>query len=319
MGAQINWPSELHLLGPIQIGPQVVIFPLVGDGDAAGCLTLDEAQSKGKVVIEEQKEGEAVAEIDVTVLDGLPVLVLEGELLEGALQNRVVNITLLLPPGKHKVPVNCVESGRWHSKGGTRQWYANKGGTQRSEREFEATGTTLDSDIRRRKMHSSVTSMRATGRARSDQSTTWDAIDTKLSATAVSAPDSDLLDLHEERWESVQDTVQAAAPVERQVGAVVAVGGEIVAMEVFGDPASWSKVWRKVMSGYVSEGMDRTAKGPQATEHAAVAFARAAAAGDWQTAPSSVGRGVHETLDGQQTGFRLRDGGVVRHAVVFAA
>ena len=45
----------------------------------------------------------------------LPVLIVEGEELVGALQNRVLNATVLLPAGKKtKLRVCCVERGRWH-------------------------------------------------------------------------------------------------------------------------------------------------------------------------------------------------------------
>ena len=44
-----------------------------------------------------------------------PVLLLDGEELIGAKQNRVVNLTILAPPKQVIViPVSCVEAGRWH-------------------------------------------------------------------------------------------------------------------------------------------------------------------------------------------------------------
>lgn len=318
MGMNINWPSELELLDPIQIGDHLTLFPLAGGGDAPPCVTLEEAQAKGQVVIEEQAEGEAVREIDLTVLGLQHVLVLEGELLEGALQNRVINMSLLLAPGKHKVPVNCVESGRWRSKRMTRNWYAEKSQRRRHEREFEATGTSLDTDIRRQNLRSSVASMRRYGRADADQCNTWSAIEAKMQAAEFQATDGDLLQLHESRWHSVDDLLKDAHPQDRQVGVVVAVGGRVVAMELLADAHSWRKVWRKLTSGYVGESMDHRGHSKPVSKAAALRFARAAAAAPWQATPCPVGEGVHETIEGQLTGFRLRDGDTVRHAVIFA-
>ncbi|GEM_PF-2099719 len=318
MGIDIKWPTNLHLLDPITPVAGLAVFPLVGKGKAPNALTLDEAQEQGKVVIEEQKEGESVPEVELEVLGDVPVIILEGELLEGALQNRVVNITLLLPPGKHKVPVNCVESGRWHAKGHTRQWYAGKSQRVRKAREFEATGTTLDADIRRRKMRSGVRSMRRTGKASANQSVTWDAIDSKLTRNTMRAADNDLLELHESRWDVLNESVARLEPVRGQVGAVVAVAGRVVAMEVVGDPASWRKVWRKVLVGYVGEGLDYSVRSRPVDTETAARFAENAGHAGWQKTPSPVGRGTHETLDEQLTGFVLRDGDTVRHAVVFA-
>ncbi len=48
----------------------------------------------------------------------LPVLLLDGEHLEGAMQNRVLNATVLAAPEHETViPVSCVEQGRWGYRG----------------------------------------------------------------------------------------------------------------------------------------------------------------------------------------------------------
>ncbi|MCB1098772.1 MAG: hypothetical protein KDN22_24580 [Verrucomicrobiae bacterium] len=48
----------------------------------------------------------------------MPLLALEGEELEGAKQNRVLQTTVLLAPGTvTRIPVNCVEARRWNYSG----------------------------------------------------------------------------------------------------------------------------------------------------------------------------------------------------------
>ena len=45
------------------------------------------------------------------------VLLYDGEELLGAKQNRILNVTVLVPAASEKtVPVSCVEEGRWHAR-----------------------------------------------------------------------------------------------------------------------------------------------------------------------------------------------------------
>ncbi len=60
-------------------------------------------------------ESGRVPEIKVLNTGERPVLIIDGEELVGAKQNRTVNISLLIPPAADViVPVTCVEAGRWN-------------------------------------------------------------------------------------------------------------------------------------------------------------------------------------------------------------
>jgi ARG and Rhodanese-Phosphatase-superfamily-associated Protein domain len=68
-----------------------------------------------KFKVTEINDGGHVPEL--TVLNGLDadVLILDGEELVGAKQNRIVNTTLIIGRMREVViPVSCVEQGRWH-------------------------------------------------------------------------------------------------------------------------------------------------------------------------------------------------------------
>ena len=77
-------------------------------------LTLDEALEREALVITEVNEGGSVAELKVANRSDQKVLLLDGEELVGAKQNRVLNVTILIAPQSETViPVSCVEQGRW--------------------------------------------------------------------------------------------------------------------------------------------------------------------------------------------------------------
>ena len=97
---------------PLRHGPLTVI-PLTADpAPEPDWLTLGEAGDA--VVIEEVSHGGHVPTLVVTNTADRPVLLLDGEELVGAKQNRVLNTTVLVARGARlDIPVSCVEQGRW--------------------------------------------------------------------------------------------------------------------------------------------------------------------------------------------------------------
>jgi hypothetical protein len=79
--------------------------------------TMSEGINNGLVKITEIDESGSVPTLSITNNGDLPVLLFDGEELEGAKQNRILNTTILIPEhSKHKIPVSCTEEDRWHYK-----------------------------------------------------------------------------------------------------------------------------------------------------------------------------------------------------------
>jgi len=75
-------------------------------------LTLDEAGDD--VVVTEASGGASVPTLEVSNAGDRPLLLLDGEELIGAKQNRVLNTTVLVDAHSTvTIPVSCVEAGRW--------------------------------------------------------------------------------------------------------------------------------------------------------------------------------------------------------------
>ena len=103
--------------GPVTHSGHLAVVPLLDrEGTASPPFydTLKDAVGAGVARVTEISEGGSVPEL-LVVNDGpRPVLLVDGEELVGARQNRIVNITLLVPAhGKLHIPVSCVEAGRW--------------------------------------------------------------------------------------------------------------------------------------------------------------------------------------------------------------
>src|SRR5688572_21752252 len=90
--------TVIPLLGPLLSEPE--------------WLTLGEAT--GQVRITEVNEAGSVPTLTVENLGERPILLLDGEELLGAKQNRILNTTVLVAAhATVEIPVSCVEQGRW--------------------------------------------------------------------------------------------------------------------------------------------------------------------------------------------------------------
>src|ERR1017187_9446955 len=125
MSSNTQIPTIAHELGSIPVGDPthfggLTIFPLFRNGPASaepGYTLLEEAIGRGTARVTELGAGGSVPELRFENLGETPVLLLDGEELVGAKQNRALNLTILAPAKQVIViPVSCVEAGRWHAE-----------------------------------------------------------------------------------------------------------------------------------------------------------------------------------------------------------
>jgi hypothetical protein len=97
----------------------LTVFPLAASRafDSTDYLSAGEALERGALTISE-KEGGEVSMLVVENTGKRPILLLAGEILLGGKQNRILEHDLLLPArsGPVRVPVYCVEHGRWSGR-----------------------------------------------------------------------------------------------------------------------------------------------------------------------------------------------------------
>ena len=80
-------------------------------------MLLEEALEQKCARVNEVSQSGSVPELKFTNDCERPVLLMDGEELVGAKQNRILNLTVLAPAGKTIIiPVSCVEAGRWQAR-----------------------------------------------------------------------------------------------------------------------------------------------------------------------------------------------------------
>ena len=100
-------------LGFAQTFRNLTVVPLVrrsrasGEDEAPPYLTLDEAIARELLFIRELPGAASVPELQAENRGNLPVLLVDGDQLVGAKQNRIINLTILVPPGKTIVDISA--------------------------------------------------------------------------------------------------------------------------------------------------------------------------------------------------------------------
>jgi len=249
-------------LGPRQVHKALTVWPLVhaGDGPPPGpdYAALGQALEDGHVQVDEVDGGGVVPYVRVTNRGGRAILLLFGEELRGALQNRVANASFLVPARSELVvDVSCVEAGRW-SRG------AGRGG-------FAASGEVLAQQMRQG-MARHVAASRARGeRFGADQSEVWDAIDERLGRARARSSTRAYADYLGTRRSELDDVLRAFRPLPGQVGFVAMCGGAVVGLEAIGRPEVFAHHFAGLLRSYAVDALDAGEAGAR-REAVATAF-----------------------------------------------
>lgn len=117
--------GDVRISGPYVHENLAVYLLHRASADPQEYLALDEGLKSGSVQVSE-KEQEQVSQLLVENRSDLPLFIQEGDRLQGGKQDRIVGISLVVPPksGKVPVPAFCVEQGRW-ARGSQGDGFAN--------------------------------------------------------------------------------------------------------------------------------------------------------------------------------------------------
>lgn len=283
-------------LGERQRYRGITVYPLtLAEVEGVEYLTLGDAMERHLLTVTEVSQGGSVPELKVTSSAQLPVLLLDGEELAGAKQNRVLNTTVLVPAGSSIViPVSCTERGRWSYDGPL----------------FRESGTVMARHARARKLHSVSESLACNRRFVSDQSQVWGDIDGMQMAACVASRTSAMRDVYEAKEDELADALSSFPLVEGQAGLIVELDARPVGMDLLSRPAAYARMHAKLTKSYVMEALlaRRRKRTETATDGDASARAfLAAAMGCSEQCYESVGLGED---------FRYRDGVIAGSALV---
>ena len=229
-------------LGPTAAAADLAMFPLVAPGAREpGYVTLQDAILAGHARVTETSEAGSVPELRLVNDGPRPVLIVDGEELVGAKQNRIVNITILVPARSAlTIPVSCVEAGRWSAQ----------------SHEFASADRAYHASGRRAKVEQVSASLRSSSSRRSDQGAIWDEIQAKSARMGAVSSTGAAAAMFETAHARLETFTKELRPADGQVGAVFAIRGAIVGLDAFDSPRTWARVMPGLVRSYGLDALD---------------------------------------------------------------
>jgi hypothetical protein len=240
-------PIEKYLAEPLVVvepdvsGP-LAVFPLLGPEPRQHYVSFAEARSRG-VRIDELEARASVNDLVIQNPAAEPVLLYEGEEVLGAQQNRTFDVTVLVPAGaKLRVPVSCVERGRWDS-------------SRHAEPLAPAPQATYP-ELRREKNRQARGRVLAGQEARSDQSLVWADIDVKSRRHGVHSQTDAMHDVYEGRRHAILTLSGAIRRRDGQLGALVAIAGRFVILDFVSRADVFAALHKPLVQGYTLDALE---------------------------------------------------------------
>lgn len=291
----------------------LTLFPLLAPGaaDLPYDLLVD-AVAAGTTSIGEVGQG-TVPSLQAKNTADRAVLVLDGEQLIGARQNRMTNRSILLPAhSTTEIPVYCMEQGRWHFESDAMQPAPqhSPAKVRRRARETEARHAVAGG--------SSPLSM-----LREAQGDVWNDVAETLHAMGASSSTRDLDAAFTASVQRMDEWLGAFPRDAGQVGLLAFVAGAPLGMDVIGAPRLYERLHDRLLRGYIMDAFEHGHRaGTGATARPAPAVEQAQAfldvvRGAARAEAPTVGLGTYHVLSGAVVGGELLDGGRVAHLSAF--
>jgi hypothetical protein len=250
--------SDYRISGPA-VHENLAIYLVHGSSRAGPVpLTLEEALAKGVARVHETG---SVNQLDIENLGGDEIFVQSGDMVKGGQQDRVLTVSLLLPPRSGRIAIAsfCVEQGRWAARG------------KEDVKTFSSASTAVPSLGAKIAMKAPPAPSRTTARVDDTtgtrQTEVWKNVEGfqhKLSdnvGAPVAAPQSQTslqLALENKKLRDAQTTyVKALQPAgekeDNVIGYVFAVNGKLNSADIYPSNGLFRKMWPKLLASNATE------------------------------------------------------------------
>jgi hypothetical protein len=262
-----------------------------------------EAAIKGELLrVTEVSQSGSVNELLVLNGSDQHVFLMDGDILLGAKQNRVLNTSVLLPPrSKIRIPVSCVERGRW-------QYHSPA---------FRSSDFVAPTFLRSEKARQVSSSLKSRKSRQANQGEIWKGVDRHTRAHGVASPTDSLADIYARKEAEFRAFVEQFRPDPGANGMAVFRGNSLVSVDLFNRREIYAEYFPKILRGIASDTLLAETRSPAPGNaeacYRAVEFIDALEAVEGAEFPG-VGVGTERRFEtAEVTGFELKQGKFMVH------
>lgn len=227
LGALLSAPWTV---GDPDVVGSLAVFPLFGGPTGLTLVPFSAALSSG-VKAKELPEGASVRDLLIENPTSSLVLLLDGEEVLGAQQNRVFDGSVIVPAASEvRVAVCCVERNRWDGR--------------RRHEAFRASSQVSHPQLRRTMERSRSEERRAS------QRDVWDHVATMLEETGTASGTSAMADVYGGLADRLDRARESVCLHPGQRGVVAFVGGRFAALDWIACPDAFAELHPRIVRGY---------------------------------------------------------------------
>ena len=270
--------------------------------DSLKYISSESAIKRKCIEVREVHESGSVNHLQVINTSEDCVFMMDGDILVGAKQNRVLNTSVYISPKSSTViPVSCVEQGRWRYQSST----------------FTSGSYTAPAFLRSAKSSTVHANLKSYNMPASDQGEMWNRVSEYQLASSVSSPTSSLSDVFDTRANDFEAFTASFTPAPGANGCAIFLEKDILSLDVFNRGDVYGEYFVKLLRGTAAEAFYMKKKRGTLKETEAV-FKTQDFFDRYEELPfesfPGVGAGREERFRGEQsTGFALTVDGVVVH------
>jgi len=227
------------------IGHQnLTLVPLIGPSSLLDYILAAEAIQKGMLTVREVDQSGNVNVLIIENHSDKRILLLDGEELIGAKQNRILNTTVFLEINiTQKIPVSCVESGRW-----------------RHVSEKFTSGIYAPPMMRNHKSQVVSRNLEECGLPVSNQGQVWDDVENYVQHSKAASSTRAMRDAIDHQSVSLNSFVQALPYPQGTRGVMASVSGHFAAMDVLDQPKTLEQIWNRLVTGFAMDAVRQSRK-----------------------------------------------------------